>query len=95
MQLMEEFDSLMNESPLVQRKRAEGKEEGLRQGKEEGSAEMLRSSILDLVQLRFPQLGDLVQSRMAHLVRINELNDLFSKLVIASDEQTARLALED
>jgi hypothetical protein len=99
MQKREEFASLLDQGFYVQKKLAEGKEEGLRVGKEEGlragSVTTMQRSILIMVQVRFPQLDELALSKVNRCSELAKLDRLFSDLLHATNEQTARYFLQD
>jgi flagellar biosynthesis/type III secretory pathway protein FliH len=106
MQKLQQFDSLLEQNPFVQKKMAEsegkglakGEEKGLAKGEEKGLAKgemkALRSSILRFVQVRFPLLDDLAQQKVLAIAMSDQLNNLFTQLITAQDEQTARALLE-
>jgi len=71
-----------------------GKAEGKAEGKVEGQIGMLQSNILKIVYTRFPQLTETAQEKVCQLSNLKTLDDLFNKLLVATDNEAARLILD-
>ena len=87
---MDMFDSLLEESRFVRKKRAEGKIEG----KIEGTIETLRQVIVEFVQTRFPSLSDLAQKQVAHVNEPQRLHGLIMQLATVESEEGAQKLLK-
>jgi hypothetical protein len=87
---MDMFDSLLEESRFVRKKRAEGKVEG----KIEGAIEALRQVIVEFVQTRFPSLTALAQQQVTHVNEPQRLHALVMQLAVADGEDAAQKLLE-
>lgn len=83
---MENLDSLLDENPFVQKRRAEGKEEGLAEG--------LQKALITVVEGRFPLLVELAQQRVPQVTKPDTLNLLLKGITAAPDEATARWLLD-
>ena len=87
------FDELIDENPEVLESVARGEARGKEYGKMEG----LQSSILKILQARFPALASTsqVQQAVTEIKDVEKLDQLQWDLLLASDEQAAiRLVLE-
>ena len=84
------FDSLLEESRFVRKKRAEGKIEG----KIEGTIETLRQVIVEFVQTRFPSLTNLAQQKVANVNEPQRLHGLIMQLATIDDEKNAQRLLD-
>ena len=105
-QKMENFASLLDQNPFVQKRRAEGKEEGraeglvegraegLVEGRAEGLVEGLQKALVTVVEGRFPPLTDLAQKMVVQATKPDALNLVIKGIVSAPDEATARLLLD-
>ena len=107
---MDQFDSLLEENPYVQKKSAEaeekgrtegkaegiaeGKAEGIAEGKAEGIAEGLQKALVTVIEGRFPPLKVLAQERVPHITTPDTLSILLKGVVSAPDEATARWLLD-
>ena len=87
------FDDLMEKDPKMRRIRAESEARGEAKGKEEGRAEGLQSSILTIIEARFPALLGLAQQRVNALTNVDELTALLRQVLAASNEEDARSLL--
>ena len=87
------FDDLMEKDPKMQRFRAESEARGLAIGEARGRAEGLQSSILTIVETRFPALVGLAQQRVNALTNVDELTALLRQVLAASNEEDARSLL--
>lgn len=83
---MDMFDSLLEESRFVRKKRAEGKVEG--------TMETLRQVIVEFVQTRFPSLAALAQQQVAHVDEPQRLHTLVMQLAIVDSEEGAQKLLK-
>ena len=106
---MDQFDSLLEESPFVQKKSAEaeekGRAEGLAVGLAEGRAEGLAAGIvkgkaialqevvIKIVRGRFPALTELAQEQATRINKPDVLDFLFDKVITAPDEAMLRWLL--
>lgn len=102
---MDEVDDFLAQSPYVQKKKREGREEGLEigreegreigreEGHEEGLAEGLQKAFVTIVQGRFPPLAELAQERVSQVTKPDKLDLLLKQIVTISDETTARWLL--
>ena len=86
---MDMFDSLLEESRFVRKKRAEGKIEG----KIEGTIETLRQVVVEFVQTRFPSLTNLAQQKVANVNEPQRLHGLIMQLATIDDEKNAQRLL--
>lgn len=95
---MEQFDSLLEENPYVQKKSAEAEEKGRtvgrQEGKAEGIAEGLQKALVTVIEGRFPPLKVLAQERVTHITTPDTLNVLLKGVVSAPDKATARWLLD-
>jgi hypothetical protein len=82
---MDMFDSLLEESRFVRKKRAEGKIEG--------TIETLRQVIVEFVQTRFPSLTNLAQQKVAHVNEPQRLHGLIMQMATVDDEEDAQKLL--
>ena len=92
------FEQLWEESPTVQKMRAQsyekGKGEGKEEGREEGKVQTLQRTLVKFVQVRFPVLTELAQ-RQAQLCQNAELLDTVTQqLYAAPDVRAAQRLLE-
>ncbi len=87
---MNDFRSLLDESPFVQERTAESREEG----HEEGLAEGLQEAVLTAVEVRFPALLDLAQEKVRRIKQADMLRRLVKGMKAASNEEAARLLLD-
>ena len=95
---MDQFDSLLEESPFVQKKSAEaeekGRAEGLAVGLAEGRADgivkgkaiALQEVVIKIVRERFPALTELAQEQVTRINKPDVLDFLFDKVITAPDE---------
>ena len=104
------WDDLMEKDPKMRKIRkeseAKGRTEGLKEGVEkglkegvekglkEGMAEGLRNAIVTTIRVRFPDLTELAQERVAQVSKPEKLNLLMGQIVIAPDENVIRLLLD-
>jgi predicted transposase YdaD len=96
---LREMHNLLRESPYYQEILQEGREEGLKEGLEEGlekgKLEGLRTSLLAIVQARFPKIVRLAKGQAAIIDDPKELESLAVKVSLAQNAQEARRALLD
>jgi predicted transposase YdaD len=99
---MSNLESLLDENPFVQKRRAEGlaegeakgRAEGEAKGRAEGRAEGLQRAVITVVEGRFPPLAELAQKSVASVTKADALAIILKGMVTAPDEATARLLLE-
>ncbi len=94
---MENFESLLDENPFVQKKRAEGLAEGeakgLAEGEARGEAKGLQRAFVTVIRGRFPRLSDLAQQKVTRITKPDALSLLLEQVSAAPDEETARIIL--
>ena len=83
------FDSLLEESRFVRKKKAEGRVEG----KIEGTLETLRQVIVEFVQTRFPSLTGLAQQKVMHVSEPQLLHGVIMQLAAIDNEDAAQKLL--
>jgi len=96
------WDDLMEKDPKMRKirkeseakGRTEGIKEGIEKGLKEGLAEGLRKAIVTAVRLRFPDLTELAQEKVAQVNKPEKLNLLVDQIAIAPDENMVRLLLD-
>ena len=96
------WDDLMEKDPKMRKIRkeseAKGRSEGLKEevekGLREGLTEGLRKAIITTVKLRFPDLTELAQEKVAQVNKPEKLNLLVDQIAIAPDEKMVRLLLD-
>jgi hypothetical protein len=81
------YDQLWEESPRIRQERARSRAEG----KAEGELQMARRMFVNIVSARFPALGELAKQQAAKIDNPAALDILAQKVVIAPDENIARL----
>lgn len=103
---MDELEDFLEQSPYVQKKKEEsrqegqeigleiGREEGREIGLEEGVAIGLQKAFVTIVQGRFPPLTELAQQRVSRVTQPAELDLLLKQIVTIPDEKTARWLLD-
>ena len=82
---MDQFDSLLEENPFVQKKSAEAEERG--------KVIALQSVVVKVVRGRFPALAELAQEQVTKIDKPDALDFLFDKVSTAPDEATVRFLL--
>lgn len=80
------YDQLWEESPKVQRMRAESKAEG--------AVEALQKAIVHVVKVRFPDLEELAQQQVIRLNNPDVLDVFVQHVSTAPDENTTRWLLK-
>lgn len=106
---MSNLESLLDENPFVQKRKAEGlakgrdeglaegiakgRDEGLNEGLVEGEARGLQRAVITLVEGRFPPLAELAHERVQRVNKLEALDIVFRGIVAAPDEATVRLLL--
>jgi flagellar biosynthesis/type III secretory pathway protein FliH len=104
------WDDLMEKDPKMRKIRkeseAKGRTEGIKEGIEkglkdgrtedlkEGLAEGLRKAIITTVKLRFPDLTELAQEKVARVNKPEKLDLLVDQIAIAPDEKMVLLLLD-
>ena len=82
---MDQFDSLLEQNPYVQKKKEEGREEG--------EIKALQRSVVNIVRKRFPALADLAQQQVAQINKPDVLDYLIAQVSTAPDENVVRFLL--
>ncbi len=93
---LSEMHNILRESPFYQEILQEGREEGLQEGLEKGRQEklqVLRDTLLNVVQARFPKMVRLAKGQAAIIDDPAALEDLIVKVSIAQKAKDARSAL--
>ena len=98
---MEDFDSLLDESPFVQKRKAEaeekgiekGIEQGIEKGIEQGRTEGLQKAVVAIVRLRFPDLTEFAQQQVVKINKPDVLDYLIDQVSFAPDETIIRQLL--
>jgi hypothetical protein len=78
---MEELEDFLEQSPYVQKKMEESREEGLTEG--------LQKAFVAIVEGRFPPLVELAQKRVARVTKSDKLDLLVKQIATIPDETTA------
>ena len=82
---MDQFDSLLEQSPYVQKKSAEAEERGIVEG--------LQKAVVIIVRRRFPALADLAQQQVTQINKPDVLDYLIEQVSTAPDEAMIRQLL--
>jgi hypothetical protein len=82
---MEQFDSLLEQNPYVQKKSAEAEEKG--------EVKALQRSVVNLIRRRFPALTDLAQLQVTQINKPDVLDYLIEQVSTAPDEAMVRQLL--
>jgi 2-oxo-4-hydroxy-4-carboxy--5-ureidoimidazoline (OHCU) decarboxylase len=82
---MDQFDSLLEQSPYVKKKSAEAEERGIVEG--------LQKAIVTIVRRRFPALTELAQQQVAQINKPDVLDYLIEQVSTAPDEAMIRQLL--
>src|SRR6266852_5196636 len=93
---LSEMHNILRESPFYQEILQEGREEGLQEGLEKGRQEklqVLRDTLLNVVQARFPKMVRLAKGQAAIIDDPAALEGLIVKVSIAQKAKDARSAL--
>ncbi len=85
------YDQLWEESPRIRQERARSRAEGKAEGKAEGELQVARRMFVNIVSARFPALAELAKQQAAQINNPAALDILAQKVVIAPDENIARL----
>ncbi|HEY4032588.1 MAG TPA: hypothetical protein VGL94_01315, partial [Ktedonobacteraceae bacterium] len=90
-----QFDEFIDENPVVLERVARGEARGEARGLMKGLIEGLQESILNILQVRFSALATTaqVQQTIAYTQDVEKLKQLQQDLILASDEQAARVLL--
>ena len=103
------YDQLWEESPKIQKIRAEseakgeargeakgearGEAKGFVEGEVQGRVEALQSALITSIELRFPNLSALAEKQVKNIKKPDMLDLLFRQITLAPDERTARTML--
>ena len=88
------WDDLIEKDPKMRKIRKESEARGRAQGIKEGEVKALRKAVVVTVRLRFPDLTELAQQRVAQISKPDKLNLLVDQIAEAPDEDTARSLLD-
>jgi hypothetical protein len=83
------YNSLWDQSPIIQQMRAASKAEG----KVEGKVETLQEMVVSTVQLRFPALTELARQKASQVDKPELLKKLHDQIILAPDEASVHLLL--
>ncbi|TMC23957.1 MAG: hypothetical protein E6J34_01290 [Chloroflexi bacterium] len=93
MEVLNMFDHLWNESPMVKKMKEESEARGVAigeaRGKAEGALQVSREILINLVKARFPSLADLAQQKAAQMSNVGAIEHLIELIGTASDEHMA------
>ena len=98
---MEQLEDFLEQSPYVQKKKQDSREEWIEEGCEigredglvEGVAIGLQKAFVAMVEGRFPPLAELAQERVVQVTKPDQLDLLLMEIVPIPDETTARWLL--
>ena len=79
------YDALWEESPKIQKIKAESEARG--------ELQAAQAMFVNIVSARFPNLTELAKEKAAQINNPTELNILARKVVVAPDEETVRWLL--
>lgn len=92
------YNNLWDQSPIIQQMRAASKAEGWEKGKVEGKAEgeleLAQRMLVNIVNARFPKLTELAQQKADQIQNAGMLERLVQQIVVAPDEDMARGLLD-
>jgi flagellar biosynthesis/type III secretory pathway protein FliH len=92
------FDKLWEESPTVQKMREQIREkyrvQYYEEGINQGIAQGVQRTLVDVVQVRFPDLTEFAQKQVKLCNKPDTLELLFQKMLTAPDATVARQLLE-
>lgn len=88
------IDPLLEQDPWIQELRAKDREEGREEGRTEEKLKSARDMLISIVRLRFSALTNLAERRALQIDKPEILTLLIQQVVLAADENTARVALE-
>jgi hypothetical protein len=95
---MDDFESIHDVNPFVQKRmikaRTEGRVEGLVEGFAEGEAKGLQEAVVFAVELRFPTLLELAHQKAERVKEPEVLKFVLRGLKAAQNEEAARLLLD-
>jgi hypothetical protein len=97
-EVLDMLDRLWDESPRIQRIRAQSEERGRMEGRMkgliEGRIEGIQSAIIAVIIARFPTLQAFAQDCISHITDVAVLQSLAGQIASTPDEMTARQILE-
>jgi hypothetical protein len=79
------WDSLIEQDPKMKQIRAESRTEG--------EVRASQRMVLDLIEVRFPQLSETAKQSVKRIKKLEALRQLGRQLAVAPDEATARQVL--
>jgi flagellar biosynthesis/type III secretory pathway protein FliH len=91
------FDQLWEESPTIQKMRAESLQKGLQEGVQQGLQEgvqALQDTLVDVVRTKYPDLVDLAQQQASHFDKPDTLRLLIQQVLNASNADIVQFLLE-
>lgn len=88
------WDDLMEKDPKMRKIRKESEAKGRSEGLKEGLAEGLRKAIITAIKLRFPDLTEVAQEKVARVDKPEKLDLLVDQIAIAPDEKMVLLLLD-
>lgn len=83
------FNDLLEDDPIIKRKKAEGYAKGFARGKKKA----LRKAVVIVVEGRFPSLIPLAEQKVKQLNKSYMLKLLLKQVATVDDENTARWLL--
>lgn len=91
---MSNIESLLDENPFVQKRRAEGYAEGEVRGRAEGRAEGLQFAVLTAIENRFPPLAELLKEKILHVQQPEKLQLILKVTFTVPDEKTLQSMID-
>lgn len=95
------YQDLIRDTEIYQMIVAEGLQQGMQQGLEKGAeqkqqeeAQKLRQTLLEVFQIRFPELLALARKRIGPLTDLDTLNQLVRAMMLLESRDQARSVLE-
>jgi len=87
------WDSLIEQDPKKKQIRAQSKAEGKAEGEAKGELKASQRMVLDLIEVRFPQLSETAEQSVKRIKKLEALRQLGRQLAVAPDEAAARQVL--
>ena len=103
---MSNIESLLDENPFVQKRRAEGyaegevrgkvegREEGRVEGRAEGLQEGLQFAVITAIENRFPPLVESVKEKIPHVQQLDKLQLILKLTFTVPDEKTLQTIID-
>ena len=92
------LDDILEESWTYQEILRKGMQKGLEQGREEERQQRIqeqRETVINLVQMRFPELVSLAEQHLPFINKAEELHNLILKLFAVQTAEEARRAITE